>query len=132
VLVPNYSAIAPLSVNWYLHMFMHFSSNYRMDPNSSYLLKIRLFGNQKKARKEIRCFCFDKVIDSDLTNYNDLVESIIEQYAPRYLKVAHVQYYDSVLKILPKVKSDQDLLSIDVYACVCSCRQCWASKCRGL
>jgi hypothetical protein len=20
----------------------------------------------------------------------------------------------------------------DVYACVCSCRQCWASKCRGL
>jgi hypothetical protein len=21
---------------------------------------------------------------------------------------------------------------IDVYACVCSCRQCWASKCRGL
>jgi hypothetical protein len=21
---------------------------------------------------------------------------------------------------------------LDVYACVCSCRQCWASKCRGL
>jgi hypothetical protein len=20
----------------------------------------------------------------------------------------------------------------DVYACICSCRQCWASKCRGL
>jgi hypothetical protein len=20
----------------------------------------------------------------------------------------------------------------DVYTCVCSCRQCWASKCRGL
>jgi hypothetical protein len=93
-------------------MFMHFFSNYRMDPNSSYLLKIRLFGNPKKARKEIRCFCFDKVIDSDLTNYKDLVESIIEQYPPRYLEVAHVQYYDNVLKILPEVKSDQDLLSM--------------------
>jgi hypothetical protein len=24
------------------------------------------------------------------------------------------------------------LVATDVYACVCSCRQCWASKCRGL
>jgi hypothetical protein len=76
------------------------------------MLKIRLFGNPKKARKEIRCFCFDKVIDSDLTNYKDFVESIIQQYPPRYLEVAHVQYYDNVLKILPEVKSDQDLLSM--------------------
>ena len=63
---------------------------HRMDPNSSYLLKIKLFGNPKKARKDIRCFCFEKVIDCDLTNYKDLVESIVEQYPPRYLEVAHV------------------------------------------
>uniref|UniRef100_A0ACD5UIK2 Uncharacterized protein n=1 Tax=Avena sativa TaxID=4498 RepID=A0ACD5UIK2_AVESA len=83
-----------------------------MDPNSSYLLKIRLFGNRKKARKEIKCFCFDKIIDSDLTNYKDLVESIVGKYAPCYLEVAHVQYYDDVLKILSEVKSDQELMSM--------------------
>ena len=83
---------------------------HRMDPNSSYLLKIKLFGNPKKARKDIRCFCFEKVIDCDLTNYKDLVESIVEQYPPRYLEVAHVQYYDYALKNCPEVKSDQDLM----------------------
>ncbi|VAH96665.1 hypothetical protein VPH35_068107 [Triticum aestivum] len=83
---------------------------HRMDPNSSYLLKIKLFGNPKKARKDIRCFCFEKVIDCDLTNYKDLVESIVEQYPPRYLEAAHVQYYDYALKNCPEVKSDQDLM----------------------
>ena len=63
---------------------------HRMDPNSSYLLKIKLFGNPKKARKDIRCFCFEKVIDCDLTNYKDLVVSVIEQYPMGYLEVAHV------------------------------------------
>ena len=59
-----------------------------MDQNSTYVLKINLLGNPKKARKDIKCFCFDKVIDFDLTNYKDLVESIVEQYSPRYLEVA--------------------------------------------
>ena len=85
---------------------------YRMDPNSTYLLKIKLLGNPKKARKDIKCFCYDKVIDSDLTNYKDLVESIVEQYSPRYLEVAHVQYYDPFLKIYPEVTSDQELVSM--------------------
>uniref|UniRef100_A0A453FDX3 Transposase MuDR plant domain-containing protein n=2 Tax=Aegilops tauschii subsp. strangulata TaxID=200361 RepID=A0A453FDX3_AEGTS len=66
----------------------------------------------KKARKDIKCFCYDKVIDSDLTNYKDLVESIVEQYSPRYLEVAHVQYYDPFLKIYPEVTSDQELVSM--------------------
>ncbi|XBI33550.1 hypothetical protein VPH35_056858 [Triticum aestivum] len=83
-----------------------------MDPNSTYLLKIKLVGNPKKARKDIKCFCFDKVIDSDLTNYKDLVESIVEQYRPHYLEVAHVQYCDDFLKIYPKVTSDQELVSM--------------------
>ena len=67
---------------------------------------------EKNARKEIKCFCFEKVIDSDLTNYKDLVDSIVEEYPPRYLEVAHVQYYDDVLKIFPEVKSDQELMSM--------------------
>lgn len=36
-----------------------------MDPNSTSLLKIKLLGNPQKARKDIKCFCHDKVIDSD-------------------------------------------------------------------
>uniref|UniRef100_A0A453RM32 Transposase MuDR plant domain-containing protein n=2 Tax=Aegilops tauschii subsp. strangulata TaxID=200361 RepID=A0A453RM32_AEGTS len=87
-----------------------FSFMYRMDPNSCYVLKIRLLGNPKKARKEAMCFYFEKVIDSDLTNYEDLVESIIVQYQPRYLEVAHVHYYDEVLKTFPEIKSDQELM----------------------
>ncbi|XBI43220.1 hypothetical protein VPH35_108016 [Triticum aestivum] len=81
-----------------------------MDQNSTYVLKISLLGNPKKARKDIKCLCFDKVIDSDLTNYKDLVESIVEQYSPRYLEVAHVPYYDDFLKIYPEVTSDQELM----------------------
>ena len=43
-------------------MLMHQYFIYRMDPNSSYLLKIRLLGNPKKARKDIGSFWFEKVI----------------------------------------------------------------------
>ena len=89
---------------------MHFSYIYRMDPNSTYLLKIRLLGNPKKARKG--SFYFEKVIDCDLTNYKDFVGSVVEEYPPRYLEVAHVQYYDDDLKIFPEVKYDQELMSM--------------------
>ena len=83
-----------------------------MDPNSTYLLEIRLFGNKKKVRKDFRCFCFDMTIDSDLTNYKDLLEEIVEKYPPGYLEVAHLQYYDHDMKEFPEVHSDQDLLSM--------------------
>jgi hypothetical protein len=71
-----------------------------------------MLGNPKTARKDIKCFYFEKVIDSDLTNYEDLVESITLQYSPRYLEVPHVHYYDDVLKTFPELDSDQELLSI--------------------
>jgi hypothetical protein len=77
----------------YVPVFM-----YRLDPNSVFCLQIKLLGNLKKARKDARCFNFEKVQDSDLTNYMDLVESIVLQYPPGYLEVAHVQYYDDALK----------------------------------
>ncbi|KAM0838195.1 hypothetical protein ACQ4PT_061129 [Festuca glaucescens] len=80
-----------------------------VDRKSSYLLKIRLLGNPKKTRNDI-CYFFEKVIDSDLTNYKDLVQSIVEEYPPCYLEVAHLQYYDDVLKTFPEIKSDQELM----------------------
>jgi len=49
-----------------------------MDPKSSYLLKIRLVGNPKKRRKEFSCFRCSKVVDSDLCNFKDLVEEIVD------------------------------------------------------
>jgi len=79
-----------------------------MDPNSTYLLEIRLFGNKKRVRKDFRCFYFDMTIDSDLTNYKDLLEEIVEKYPLGYLEVAHLQYYDHDMKEFPKVHSDQD------------------------
>ncbi|KAM0838132.1 hypothetical protein ACQ4PT_061176 [Festuca glaucescens] len=43
---------------------------------------------------------------------SDLVESVVVQYPPRYLEVAHVHYYDNVLKTFPQIKSDQELMSM--------------------
>ena len=66
----------------------------------------------QKTRKDDRCFNFEKVLDLDSTNYMDLVKSIVQQYPPGYLEVAHVQHYDDSLKTFPEVKCDQDLMSM--------------------
>ena len=81
-----------------------------MDPKSTYLLEIKLLGNPKKVRKDVRSFCFDKVVDSDTTNLKDLVDEITDMYPPGYLEVAHVQYYDVDLKSFPVVNTDQELM----------------------
>jgi hypothetical protein len=83
-----------------------------MDPNSSYLLRIKLVGNKRKARQDLGCYSFTKVVDADTTNSKDFVESILNEFPPRYTEVAIVQYYDDTSKTLPKVKTDQDLLSM--------------------
>ena len=87
-----------------------------MDSASCYLLKIHLLGNRKKARKDLKCFTFEMVVDSDLSNYKDFIESVTYKYPAGYLEVAHVQYYDIVLKNFSEVKSDHDLMSMfDIY-----------------
>ena len=83
-----------------------------MDPNSTFKLKIKLLGNRKKCRKDMKCFSFDMVVDSDKMNYEDLVELVVEKYLPDYLDVAHIQYYDEGLKSFPEVKTDQELISM--------------------
>ncbi|KAJ1257901.1 hypothetical protein BS78_10G031700, partial [Paspalum vaginatum] len=69
-----------------------------IDGNTSFLLKIKLLGNPRKARKKVRYFSIEKIIDSDLTNTKDLVESIEVEYPPCYLEVAHIQYYHNVMR----------------------------------
>jgi len=88
-----------------------------MDVATNFLLKIHLLGNRKKARKDVKCFSFEMVVDSDLSNYKDFIDSVTEKYPPGYLEIPHVQYYDNVLKNFPVVKSDQDLMSMfDVHS----------------
>ena len=81
-----------------------------MDSDSTYLLEIKLVANIKKVRKDVRCWCFDKTVDSDTTNLKDLVDDITDQYPPGYLEVAHVQYYDADLKTFPVVNTNQELM----------------------
>ncbi|XP_066323865.1 uncharacterized protein, partial [Miscanthus floridulus] len=81
-----------------------------MDPKSTFMLNFKHLGNPKKTRKDLRCFCFEKIVDSDRTNLKDLIQSIIEQYPPGYMEVAHLQYHDHILKSFPEVKTDQDLM----------------------
>ncbi|WVZ48943.1 hypothetical protein U9M48_000330, partial [Paspalum notatum var. saurae] len=82
----------------------------RMDHNTSYILQIKMLGNPKHARKDIRCVLIEKVVDADVTNIKNLVESITKQCPPGYLEVPHVQYYDEATKTFLEVKSDQDLM----------------------
>jgi len=82
-----------------------------MDPNSSFKLKIKLLGNRKKCRQDMKCFSFDMVVDLDKINYEDLVESVVEKYLPGYLEVAHIQYYDEGLKSFPEFFMHTPLLT---------------------
>lgn len=51
-----------------------------------------------------------KVVDADLTNYMDLIESIVEQYPLGYLEVPHMKYYDAEQKTFLEIRSDQELM----------------------
>jgi hypothetical protein len=51
-----------------------------MDPNTSFSLKIKLLGNHKKSRKNVKCVSFEMVIDSNLSNYKDFTDSVLEKY----------------------------------------------------
>ncbi|TVU05567.1 hypothetical protein EJB05_48734, partial [Eragrostis curvula] len=79
--------------------------------DAGFLLKMKLVSNRKKARGG-KCFCFKKVVDSDLTNFSDLVESVVEEFPQGYLEVPHVQYYDEATKTFPEIKSDQELMAM--------------------
>ncbi|KAJ1254809.1 hypothetical protein BS78_K323700, partial [Paspalum vaginatum] len=83
-----------------------------MDANTYFQFKIKLLGNRKKARKDAVCWSIEKIVDSDLINIKDLVESIVLECPLGYLEVGHIQYHDVVMKTFPEVISDQDLMSM--------------------
>ena len=80
--------------------------------DSNFKLEIKLLGNSKTHRKDVKCFRFEMVVDPHRTNFNDFVESVVQKYPLGYMEVAHVQYYDEALKTFPERKSDQDLMSM--------------------
>ena len=71
---------------------------------------MKLLGNRRNCRKDVKCFSFDMVVDSDRTNFKDLVESMVEKYPPGYMEGAHIQYYDAALKTFPEINSDHELM----------------------
>ncbi|CAN6300354.1 unnamed protein product [Urochloa humidicola] len=83
-----------------------------MDPNSSYVLKLRHLANPENARKDVTCYYFEKDIHRDKTNFMDFVNSIVNRFPPGYMEVAHVQYYDDVSGTSPEVKTDQELMAM--------------------
>ena len=79
---------------------------------TNFLLDIKLISNYKKIRKDVKCWNFEMVVDSEKTNYKDFIQSVVDKYSSGYLEVPHVQYYDDVLRTFPEIKSNQDLLTM--------------------
>jgi hypothetical protein len=77
-----------------------------MDPQSTYMLKIRLIGNPKKRMKEFSCFHITKIVDFDVCNFKDLMEEIVDAYPHGYNELVSVFYYDEVQKNFLQVTTD--------------------------
>jgi hypothetical protein len=60
----------------------------------------------------MKCFSFEMTVDSDLANYDDLVGLVVQRYPPGYMEVAHVQYYDEVLKSFLEMTTDKQLMTM--------------------
>ena len=82
-----------------------------MDPKTNFLLDIHLKANPRKCRKDIPCYRFSKVVDSDLCNFKDFVREIVDQFPHGYQEIVHVFYYDDVKKY-SEVRTDQELLAM--------------------
>ncbi|KAL6614930.1 hypothetical protein ACP70R_037200 [Stipagrostis hirtigluma subsp. patula] len=81
-----------------------------MDPNTSYLLNIRLVGDPSKCRAE--WYEIDKVVDADMINFKDFVDDIADKYPHGYGEIVTVMYFDAETKTFPQVRTDQELLEM--------------------
>ncbi|RLN24749.1 hypothetical protein C2845_PM07G39090 [Panicum miliaceum] len=52
------------------------------------------------------------VVDSDTSNFKDLVDEIVDKYPPRYKELVTVVYFDETSENYLEVKSDQDLFAM--------------------
>ena len=71
---------------------MHMNSMlfiYRMDPTSSYNLKIRIIAHHTRAQ----WFSLNKVVDVDRTNFVDLVDEVENKYPSNYGDIVRLFYF---------------------------------------
>jgi hypothetical protein len=52
------------------------------------------------------------VVDSNIYNFKDFVDRIVDKYPPSYHERVNPSYYDRASKTYLEVKSDQDLLAM--------------------
>ncbi|BAH92440.1 Os03g0845100 [Oryza sativa Japonica Group] len=83
-----------------------------MDPLTTYLLEIKLAGDQKNARVKYDWFIFNKMIDSNAMCYKDFVDDIAKSYPWGPNETVTIGYVDMVHKISHHVTTDQDMLEM--------------------
>jgi hypothetical protein len=81
-----------------------------MDPEMSFLLKIRLFGNT--FRLEFVAYSLTKVVDSNATNFIDFLDDVLKSHPSGYNEVVQVFYYFVPEKQHLEIKIDQDLVAM--------------------
>jgi hypothetical protein len=77
-----------------------------MDPETSHNLDIRIIASNLCAR----WFSINKIIDSDITNFKDFVDDILEEYPCSYGNVVKVFCFCADSKANIETSSDKDLV----------------------
>ncbi|KAJ1256715.1 hypothetical protein BS78_K325900 [Paspalum vaginatum] len=89
-----------------------------MDTETSFLLQIQVIG----TNDHLSWYSDSKVIDTDMTNYRDLVDGFLDSYCCRYREVAKVFWYCAETKSNIPVRCDEDV--IDMFAKNVSTKTC--------
>ena len=77
----------------------------RMDADNSFNLEMRIVTPNSRAR----WFSLNKVVDAELTNFEDLVRDVVDKYPPDFGEVARLFYFCNQSKVNVEVRSDQDM-----------------------
>nr|TKW32067.1 hypothetical protein SEVIR_2G146100v2 [Setaria viridis] len=64
------------------------------------------------SRKYVGCFVISMVVDSDMFNFKDFIDEIVDKYPPGYKELVTIAYYDDGSENYLEVKSDQDMLAM--------------------
>jgi hypothetical protein len=80
-----------------------------MDANSSFNLEIRIVTPNCRGGG---WFLLDKVVDSDVTNFTDLINEVVDKYPCDYGDVVRLFYFCMESKVNIQICSDQDLVQM--------------------
>ena len=80
----------------------------RNDIETSFNLEIRIISTTMRGP----WFAFNKVVDSDTTNFKDLVDEIVDQFPCGYGDVVKLFYFCAASKSNIEIHSDHDLMNM--------------------